>query len=66
MIEVIATQIGYYDNRIIQVDQTFVIKAEKDFSHKWMKKLEDVEVKVTQRNAGRKSMASKAQDQDVL
>lgn len=66
MIEVVAKQIGYYDNRLIREGQTFAIKSEKEFSHKWMEKTEDVKKSQPMNKKNMKSVQDKVQEQDVL
>jgi len=39
--EVVATQMGYIYNRRMKEGQHFELKNEKQFSNKWMKKVEE-------------------------
>lgn len=55
--EVKAIQAGYYEMKIRPEGSVFTIKSEKDFSHKWMERLDGKPVK--EQKAEKKAAAKK-------
>jgi len=38
--KVVATKLGYYEDRLKKENEEFILKNESDFSSKWMRKLD--------------------------
>jgi hypothetical protein len=66
MIEVVATQMGYINNRRMKEGQHFELKNEKQFSNKWMKKVEEEKPKevIAKKNARLGTLIK--QEEDVI
>ena len=64
--EVVATQMGYIYNRRMKEGQHFELKNEKQFSSKWMKKVEEEKPKevVAKKNARLGTLIK--QEEDVI
>lgn len=68
MFEVVATKMGYFNDRRMREGQHFMIKSEKQFSSKWMKKVEELEEtkKVVAKKKSSLGTLIKLEEEDVI
>lgn len=60
-----AIQLGYYDNKRVREGQEFEIKSEKEFSHKWMVKLDSAAV-ASKKSKPKQEIVEDSDSDDVI